>query len=174
MNKRIAIGKLTKDDESFQIKHVAIKLNASSSLIHKEKSREKSSFDLGELKQEEKVWSNLEGTLAVVASETGFVIDLVVSSELIHQIHCLLTCFALLGSPCKWCHLKLHNSEPHWMKRIPFFFLTFLYSQFLPFTFSFSHSELCVGRINSSDSDKFRGAVENVGLAYDGPNFQIC
>jgi len=49
----------------------------------------------------EKVASNLEGTLAVVASETGFVIDLVVSSELIHQIHCLLTCFALLGSPCK-------------------------------------------------------------------------
>ena len=45
--------------------------------------------------------SDLEGTLAVVTSEAGLVIDLAVSSELIHQVDCLLACSALLGSPSK-------------------------------------------------------------------------
>lgn len=37
----------------------------------------------------------------MVATEAGFVIDSVVSSELVHQIDGLLAGHTLLGSPCK-------------------------------------------------------------------------
>ena len=46
----------------------------------------------------------LKGTLAVVASEAGLVVDLAISSKLFNQVHSFLACFALLGSPCKCCH----------------------------------------------------------------------
>lgn len=45
--------------------------------------------------------TELESALAVVATEAGFVIDSVVSSELVHQIDGLLAGHTLLGSPCK-------------------------------------------------------------------------
>lgn len=41
-----------------------------------------------------------------MASETSFVIDLVVSSELIHQVNSLFTRFTLLCSTCKTCHFS--------------------------------------------------------------------
>lgn len=60
----------------------------------------------------------LKGTLAVVASEAGLVEDLVVSSELINQVHSLLTCLALLGSPCKCCHPN-KSPTPRKISKIP-------------------------------------------------------
>ena len=56
--------------------------------------------------------SDLESALAVVASEAGLVVDLVISSELIHQVHSLLTGLTLLGSPCKSCHLRSSSTPP--------------------------------------------------------------
>lgn len=81
------------------------------------------------------VWSHLEGTLTVVTSEARFVVHLVVSSELFHPIHFLFTCCALLGSACKWCHLKWRLKIPlgelnrGW--RLSFFLVFFSFSKIL-------------------------------------------
>lgn len=73
------------------------------------KSREGNSMGMGmEMERE----SDLESALAVVASEAGLVVDLVISSELIHQVHSLLTGLTLLGSPCKSCHLRSSSTPP--------------------------------------------------------------
>lgn len=39
----------------------------------------------------------------MVASEASFVIDAIISSELVHQVHSLVACHAFLGCTCK-CH----------------------------------------------------------------------
>jgi len=53
-----------------------------------------------------------------------------------------------------------------------FSFLLSYPPRFFFYFFFFTLTKLCAGKINSSDSDKFRGAVENVGPAYDALNFQ--
>lgn len=45
----------------------------------------------------------LEGSFAVVASEAGFMVNTVISSELVNKIHSLVTGHAFLGCSCK-CH----------------------------------------------------------------------
>ena len=57
--------------------------------------------------------NHLEGTLAVVTSEARLVVDLVISSKLFHPVDFLVTYFALLGSACKCCHLKMMSSRCH-------------------------------------------------------------
>lgn len=76
------------------------------------------------------VWSHLEGTLTVVTSEARFVVHLVVSSELFHPIHFLFTCCALLGSACKWCHLKIPLGELNRGWRLSFFLVFFFSPKF--------------------------------------------
>lgn len=49
---------------------------------------------------------DLKGSLAMVASEASLVVDLIISSKLIHQIHSLLTRLALLSSACEGRHIK--------------------------------------------------------------------
>lgn len=46
---------------------------------------------------------NLESALAVVASKASFVIDTIISSELINKIHSFVTGHAFLSCSCK-CH----------------------------------------------------------------------
>lgn len=50
---------------------------------------------------------HLEGSFAVVAPKAGLVEDLVISCELLYQIHFLVTCLTLLGCPSISCHYFL-------------------------------------------------------------------
>lgn len=56
------------------------------------------------------VVTELEGTSAVMATEASLVINAIISSELIHQIHSLVTGFAFLCGTSK-CHCCLFQRK---------------------------------------------------------------
>lgn len=60
---------------------------------------------------------NLESALAVVASEASFVIDTIISSELINKIHSFVTGHAFLCCSCK-CHCFTHTKKSRKFKKI--------------------------------------------------------
>ena len=87
--------------KNHELEYTCLKLQVNQSITFKaSKLRTR-----GVYQDERKFTIHLEGAFAVMAPKAGLVVDLVVSCELIHQIHSLLTCLALLGCPCKRCHL---------------------------------------------------------------------
>lgn len=60
------------------------------------------------------VVAELEGAFAVVATETGFVVNPIISSQLVNKIDSFVTGHALLGCPCK-CHVCVFFSFHFWI-----------------------------------------------------------